>query len=307
MISEYATEFLGKKIVEFGLDSELADPKTIATRLSTGYDDPDDDLVNKVSHLLQDPLAAQLEALVFGPWLSEMFDAAPNGIVDVLVAASPQLPSLRGLFWGDITYMDCEISWINQSDLSPFFEAFPQLEEFRIRGSEGLSLGEISHDRLETLIIESGGLDASVVRQVANAELPLLKHLEVYFGDDNYGATAELEDAKALMSKTTFPNLKRLAIRNCMFTDDLAKAILDSDILPQLEAVDFSLGTLGDEGANALLSSPDKLKHLHELDLHHHYIPEATSQRFSELGIKVNLAESQGDIDADERYVSVGE
>ena len=59
--------------------------------------------------------------------------------MEALINARGRLTGLRGLFLGDIPYEDCEISWINQTDLTPLFAAFPRLEHFRSRGGEGLA------------------------------------------------------------------------------------------------------------------------------------------------------------------------
>jgi hypothetical protein len=77
--------------------------------------------------------------------------------------------------------------WIQQCDVSPLFAAYPRLEHFCVRGADGLSFGALRHDRLKSLIIQSGGLGANVVREVA-ADAPELEHLELWLGDENYGA-----------------------------------------------------------------------------------------------------------------------
>ncbi len=45
-------------------------------------------------------------------------------------------------------------------------------------------------DSLVALTIESGGLPAAVVREVASAHLPALEHLELWLGEENYGGDA---------------------------------------------------------------------------------------------------------------------
>jgi len=78
-----------------------------------------------------------------------------------------------------------------------------------------------------------------------------------------------------------------------------------SPLMARIETLDLSLGTLGDEGAEALLTSP-AVKKLKRLDLRHHYMSDAVIKRFATLGPNVDLSEAQGEDDED-RYVSVGE
>ena len=66
-------------------------------------------------------------------------------VADLLVDAKDRLNRLKGLFIGDITYEECEISWIIQSDVSPVLTAYPELELFRVRGGQDLSLGQLDH------------------------------------------------------------------------------------------------------------------------------------------------------------------
>ncbi|MFN8512832.1 MAG: hypothetical protein U0841_09645 [Chloroflexia bacterium] len=68
------------------------------------------------------------------------------------------MPRLTALFFGDIIVEESEISWIEQTDVSPLLAAFPQLEIFGVRGGNGLSFGQLRHDVLQTLIVETGGL-----------------------------------------------------------------------------------------------------------------------------------------------------
>ena len=47
------------------------------------------------------------------------------------MALADRLPALEALFLGDITFEQQEISWIQQSDISPLFLAFPRLRVLR--------------------------------------------------------------------------------------------------------------------------------------------------------------------------------
>src|SRR4051812_43476346 len=100
-------------------------------------------------------------------------------VIEPLIAARGRLPNLRSLFLGDITSEECEISWINQGDVTPLLAAYPLLEEFRVRGVEQLSFAGLRHANLRSLAIESGGLPACVLEEVWAADLPELEHLEL--------------------------------------------------------------------------------------------------------------------------------
>src|SRR5436305_4106160 len=97
-------------------------------------------------------------------------------VVEALVAGRDRLPNLRALFFGDITYEECEISWIRHGDVSALLPAYPRLEEFRIRGASDLTFGALRHRGLRSFAVESGGLPEPLLREVWAADLPKLEH-----------------------------------------------------------------------------------------------------------------------------------
>ena len=133
---------------------------------------------------LEDPAASEVAALVIGVW-ENAYDPpfSSERIVEALVASAGRLPSLKALFLGDVIAEECEISWIQQSDVTSLFDAYPLLEHFRVRGGSGLVIGTLRHGSLKSLVIETGGLDAAVVRGVGSSDLPSLEHLELWLGD----------------------------------------------------------------------------------------------------------------------------
>ncbi len=141
-----------------------------------------------------------------GAWF-DMFEE--NGeaarVVEALVSARDRLPKLRAIFLGDITYEECEISWIQNTDVSPIFDAYPALEHFGVRGANGLRLGALRHQQLRSLIVQCGGLDAAITREVTSAELPALDHLELWLGTEDYGGTTTVEDLAPILSGGRFP------------------------------------------------------------------------------------------------------
>ena len=305
-VSENATHFFGKPVVDWTPDDADAFNYTRdVPRLRLDWDEADGNdeaMVERVEALLARPEAAGLEAIVFGMW--GVGDASPTGFIEALIASNSRLPALKALFIGDIVAEENEISWIMNGDLSGLWPAFPGLRELRLRGGNGLELGEMDLPELTSLIIESGGLPREVVADALAAKLPSLTHLELWLGTDNYGATSD-EKQFEYLTLSNMPALKTLALRDCDYADKLAAVIAKAPVLERLHRLDLSLGTLGDKGAEALLKSTS-VAHLAELDLHHHYIGDDNVSKLKALGPKVNLDE-QEDEDEDDRYVAVGE
>ncbi len=302
---ENAATFAGKRVVDFQLGGALSDPAKTAPRVRVEYDN-DHTAVDLLSQVLEQPQADQITALVVGAWVGEMYETDPSAVVEALVASAAQLPQLNALFIGDITMEENEISWIVQSDMSPILTTFDRLETLHIRGSQGLSLGSgITHDHLKTLIIECGGLPASVLREIASATFPALEHLELYLGTDNYGWDGSIDDLQPLLSGELFPKLTYLGLRDSEIADEVAAAVAAAPIVERIKVLDLSLGTLTDAGAQALLESPLVAK-LEKLDLHHHFCSDEMAQRLSALPPEVDVSDKQAEED-DYRYVAVSE
>ena len=208
-----------------------------------------------------------------------------------------------------MTFEECEISWINQADVGPLLAAYPGLEHLRVRGGMGLGFGMDRHDGLRTLILESGGLPAGVVRQVAAAELPRLAHLELWTGDDGYGGDTTVADLAPILAGERLPALRHLGLRNCQIADEVAAALAHAPVLGRLETLDLSLGNLGDEGAVALLEGGN-LGGLRRLDIHHHYVSDEALDGLKALGLDLGDGDGQGDADESDRsirYIAVSE
>jgi hypothetical protein len=311
-ISEHATEFAGKPVREWKPGARLADPAFYAHRISVSYDESEKGKgwEEKFNALLAEPGAGEVEALVVGLWDDTSAGSLDSGAtVAALAAAADRLPSLRALFLGDIIGEEFEISWIEQTDVSPLFAAYPNLEHFRVRGGNGLRFGTLRHEHLKSLIVESGGLDASVVRDVTSSHLPSLEHLELWLGDEGYGANAEIVDLAPLFTGRLFPRLSYLGLRDSELSDAIAVAVAHSPVIERLRVLDLSLGTLSDNGAAAFLSNPAAAR-LELLDIHHHYCSDEMIDKLREAGVRVDSGDPQeSDKDGDEsyRYVAVSE
>ncbi len=304
---EHPTEFAGKTIVEWKPESGITDPGQCAYRIGLDWDEGEEGTTwtDKFGDFLQDPRAGEVTAFVVGSWAGDDTDAEAAPVVEALVAARDRMPRLSALFLGDIISEENEISWIHQADVSPLFESYPLLEHLQIKGGNGLSLGVPRHSRLKSLVIQTGGLSGAVVREVGTARLPALEHLELWLGDSGYGGDSTVDDLRPVLAGDLFPRLTYLGLCDSEFADAVAVALADAPVLRRLRTLDLSLGTLGDEGAKALLASPFLLG-LGALDIHHHYCSEEMTARLQALPIAVN-ADERETADQYGRYVAVSE
>ncbi len=308
MINEHVTEFAGKPVIDYEPKAEQLDVAAYHYRLSLEYDEERGSLMNKLTTFLEQAECEKVTGLVIGmgDW-AQSWSETNEDIVAALAAAKLTLPNIKAIFLGDIISEENEISWIQQSEMSPIFLAYPQLEHFRVRGNEGLSLGMLHHENLRALIIETGGLSGSVVRQVAAADLPNLQHLELWLGSSSYGGDATLGDLSPIFAGNRFPKLTYLGLRDSDFTDQIAMVAAQSPIIERIKALDLSMGTLGDEGAQALLDCP-AVRKLEKLDLHYHFLSKKMRQSLSQSGINVDISDPQGEYaDPEDRYPAVTE
>jgi hypothetical protein len=254
---------------------------------------------------MADPKAPQLKALIIGNWFGEVCDDPPKPIVAAIAAQPERLAGLVGLFAGDVIQEEAEISWLNQCDWAPALRALPRLEEFVVRGGNGLRLSGLSHPHLRSLTVQSGGLSGELVRDVAAAELPQLRNLALWLGCDSYGATYTIADLAPILEGTRFPNLEYLGLMNAEQADAIAVAVAKAPILGKLKCLDLSMGTLSDRGGLALLQSP-AIRSLKRLDLRHHYMSEAVTKQFKTLGIEVDVSDRE-QAEEDDRFCEVTE
>ncbi len=308
-ISESTERFFGKSVRNFSFGEQvlpMEKSKDCVYRLVQEYE-AEESQKELLDQFLDQTRGFGIEALIIGYWANGSEDS-PQQLIDRLIERRDELPMLRALFIGDMTYEENEISWIIQGEYNALLKAFPGLAELRIRGAGSLVIGPIEHHGLRTLVIESGGIPASVLRSLAKSKLPALKHLELWLGTDEYGFDGDLNDCIAVIEGMQPERLSYLGLRDFFLADELAEWVAGQRFVSQLDALDFSLGTIGDKGATALLNSP-YVKSLKTLDLSHHYISDEVAEKLTALDINVVLADRQEDDEDDEghRYVAVGE
>ncbi|MCK2221845.1 STM4015 family protein [Actinomadura sp. ATCC 31491] len=286
------------------------DSGSVAWRLSSDHGDDFAGFSAAFDAFLEQADAGQVTAIVVGAW-EECYATSSAPIVERLVREAPRLPALRSLFLGAISGDQAEISWIQQSDVTPLLEAYPKLERFDVRGGTGLELRPVRHESLRMLRVETGGLSGEVARAVAASDLPTLEHLELWLGIPDYGGDATVADLDPILRGERLPALRHLGLQDSEIQDEIAAAVAFAPVVARLESLALSMGTLGDEGAAALLTG-QPLTHLRRLDLHHHYLSDAMMRRVAEAlpGVDVDLS-GREDPDEDDGeqwlYVAVSE
>ena len=268
MYDSLIEQFGGSNVVEFN-DAADWQGAAVAYRLREDYED-ETSLNDRLDRLVQQPNAGQIRSLIIGAWSGVCEGDDASEVIKKLVAVAPKLTGLRSLFIGELTYEECEISWIKQGDVGLLLKAYPQLEEFRVRGGENLSISRVSHPKLKSLAIETGGLPRSVLRELFLCELPELNHLELLLGEENYGFDGSVQDLQPLLSGRIFPKLKYLGLMNSAISDEIAALVVNSPIINRIDALDLSLGNLTDEGVRSLHHLAN-VRTLQRLDISHHY------------------------------------
>jgi hypothetical protein len=251
----HAIRFANRDVQTINPEQTIALSPQIAYALRCEWEDSPT-IDDRLEWLLSLANSDQIEALVIGSWHPELCEGnSSEAVVTQLVEARDRLPNLKALFIGDITSEDSEISWLEQSDISPILAAYPQLELLQVRGGTGLRFeAKAKHGNLKALILETGGLSRETVYQLYDWQFPALEHLEFWFGSDNYGGDCWEQDMAAILNDLKFPNLTYLGLRNAAFADEMIDRLVRSPLLAGLQVLDLSMGTLGDEGAGKLLN-----------------------------------------------------
>lgn len=302
-ISDLAPRFDGKTVRDFEPGQPIYTSTNTVYRLRLDYD-AETTMVELLDEFLAQVDKQQLDALVIGAW-EEPHDGGPQTVLDALADRAADLPALKALFIGDITAEECEISWIIQGDYTRLLQAFPRLERLHVRGSSSLSWPALEHTGLKHLVIECGGLPSDVLQALAQSRYPALEHLELWLGTDDYGFDGDLGNVQAAVHQLRSPTLRSLGLKDAQIADDVAKWIAGEAWIESLAVLDLSMGTLGDEGAQALLASPHVRK-IARVDLSHHYISKAVQSSLAAALPGVVLDDAQEE-DEGYRYVAVGE
>jgi len=291
--------FAGKPIREF----ESSASADTAVKVFALYED--ESIGEKIDRLMKLEEAEKIDTLIIGSW-DEAYEMGAQFILDKLIEHKDKLKSLKHLFVGDMESEECEMSWIKQANYSNFYQHFPNLESFGVKGGDSLVLGNIQLPKLKNLIIESGGINRDVIADLCNSDLPNLEHLEIWLGTEDYGCSVATDQLKPILNGK-FPKLKYLGLKNYYLADEIAVALKDAPVIATLDTLDISMGILKDAGAQALLENDELLK-LDYLNCRHHFMStewiEKLKNKFANQNINLN---DQQESDEDWYYVEIGE
>jgi len=243
-----------------------------------------------VADILADSDFPALTELIIGDW-GGAWENSCQPVLEGIIEHADQFSHIRKLFIGDMDYEECEVSWILQGDYSGMWAALPNLRSFTVKGSMDLELGDICHDGLEELTVICGGLGSGVIRSIQNAKLPNLKKLLLYIGVEDYGFDGNADTVRELLDKADFPKLRYLGITDSEIQDELAKVVLESKFMGQLETLDLSLGTLTDQGGQMLLEALPKWPNIKKLDLHYNYLTDGMAEKLKKLPMEADISE----------------
>jgi uncharacterized protein (TIGR02996 family) len=273
-------------------------------RLWVDYDHSGTDIGKALAYALAHPSAKFLRELDLG-LPSADGDAGYEGCIDA-IDDHGALPSLRRLAVGDFAFPDeSEISWVRVGNVGDLWPHLTGLEELRLQGAN-IGLGTPKSKSLRTLVLRTGGLPSEAGESLGRAELPNLEQLDVWFGSDNYGCTCSSAHARGILTNRGLPRLRRLALANAFFADEIADVVARTRLPETLEVLDLSMGTMSDEGAERLLARAENLRPLEVLDLSDNFLSPEMCARLQAALPNARVGE-QRQSDGEWRYVSVGE
>jgi uncharacterized protein (TIGR02996 family) len=251
--------------------------------------------------LLQHPSGKFLVELT----LNDNDDPSEDTLDDLfaMIAEHP-IPTLRKLRIGDDVP---QISWYRVGNVGKAWSGLPNLTHFDIEAGE-FSLGEITLPHLVHAVFYTGGLSKAAAASIANATWPKLEHLEVYFGDPEYGCTAKLADALAILeSCKRLKHLRYLGLENAEFQAELIPHLAASKVTKQLHTLDMSDGILLDEHVDLLLTHRDAFAHLEVLDVSNTWLTKKAIARLAGVARTIRAENCWHDANPEFRYVRVGE
>ncbi len=250
-----------------------------------------------LSGLLGQPSARFVQEIVVGEIWGDDGEGPELGRALAAIAAAP---CARVVHTIRLVGGDHDISGVS-CDASALWGRCPALEELTLYGGQ-IQLGEPDTSTLRRLAIHSGSLDGEVVRRIGAARWPRLQRLELWLGCEEYGGSSSVADLMPILQGEGFPELRWLGLMNGEFGDEICRVLPSAAILPQLEALDLTMGILTDAGARVLIEHADQLSHL-ELSLDG-YFSDEIADTLRGLGFRVSV---RGDADEEYRYTEVGE
>lgn len=256
-----------------------------------------------VIELLDLPSARFLRALTVG--IVEFDENSYDAIVKAI--GKRHYPALRSLYLGDFDGEETELSWSHIGNAQPLYAALPNLRSLHLRSGE-MTLGKIVHPTLEAFTVTTGGLDRKSAKAIASAVWPSLRTLQLSVGQPNYNGDAKLADLAPILAGEGLPRLRHLGLTALEFTDEAVEALAHSKILPQLERLDLSLGTMSDEGVRLLYRYQKAFRHLQRIDVSDNFITDAGARLLRSLKLPIEIGDQRDDEgDPSNRYSALGE
>lgn len=290
--------FVGKPIEVF--DYQSLYPNS-AVKLVGSFEDMY--IHHQLELLTKFPNFLLLDTLVIGGMVNQY---AIGVLLEKLIGFKSSFSHLKHLFVGDIYFDEVKmLSDIIQTDYSNFYQHFPNLESFGVRGTKDLVLGKIKLLKLKRLIVEAAGLQKKTIQDICNSDLPNLEHIDIWLGNRHGNSNIEPEDLMPILNNK-FPKLKYLGLKNYDKQDDLVKILNGAKVLKNLEVLDISMSVLTDEGAQALYHNDDLLQ-LKYINCRYHYISEEwqakLSTKFANQNINLISAQVPDEINGKLRFL----
>ncbi len=271
-------------------------------RLWVDADHSDTDIAEALAYALAHPSATFLRGLDLG-LPSADGSADYRACVRALVERGP-MPSLRRLCIGDFDFpAESEISWVQVGDISKLWSVLPQIEKLRLQGA-GIHLGVPKSETLRELEVHTGGLPGPSGEAMGRARLPKLERLSLWYGTVDYGGSCTPAQVQGLLNNSGLGSLRHLGLQNADFADTFTALLAGTALLPRLETLDLSMGTMTDVGAEHLLADAGAFRHLECLNLEDNFLSPQMCTRL-EAALPVGGLSQKND--GDDRYVSVGE
>jgi uncharacterized protein (TIGR02996 family) len=213
-------------------------------------------------------------------------------MADLIVRGGPR-PPLRRLVLADFDDSDLDnidISRAPLGDLGGLGEAYPLLEDVILKGTGEVNLAPLALPRARRFALRTSTLVKPTLATILAAEWPALEDLELWFGTPEYGADCEVDDLARLLRGDRFPKLRVLRLMNALFTDEVCAPLLASPLLPGLDELDFSLGTLSIAGARTLVAAKDRLAHLRRIGIFECSLTRAAMKLLRDAGLPIDDA-----------------
>ncbi|KAF0979750.1 hypothetical protein FDP41_000903 [Naegleria fowleri] len=261
----------------------------------------------------------------FGPFDEyEMNGQLPKDYLDWISQNSDLLSNsrIRSLFFLDVHFSFCEVSWMKLGDLSKVLNTFPKLAHWTSMGSEQLQFSTAcSHSTLRSIVLISAGLSKPILKELFCMKLPNLCHLELFLGDDcrrdarqDFKPEFIQELLKSPKHEHSFPSLDYLGLRNYQHIDAIAPSIFENPFSKRVRMIDISLGTLSDEGAKSfieILKNEEKMNqkflNLEILDVHNSYLSKEIVEELLNLSTMIVNVKPHKEADRRWRYVTLNE